>query len=589
MASTENNQQTIQQLLQLLQGLGSGQGGQQGYPNFNPWAEEPPGSHLYDQFSDPSQAPGLTQGLSEQGGWGEQSQTIDDPNWEPGIGQPVDPPQVQQGTWENPWAPGALTGGGTNPFGLQASDPTDPALGWNLPGVATPDLGWSPVAYAGYMGAQGQVGSAYINALSRAHTDPLTAISRERAKSIGDLLNVVAGGQQERETLGLKSAEERKTLQDNIAGELAKIYAGASSGTAGKLAEIVESGEQERETLGDRAEDTLGEIAAQASEERAGMETKGVQERLTQAEQLAGVLEQIREKGLEERAGAETAGTQERLTQAQQLEGVLEQIGAKGTEERLTQEQQLEGVIGQIGAKGQQERLTQAEQLQGVLDQIGAKGGEERLTQAEQIQGVLDQIGAKGQEERTTLADQIAGELGKIGATGEQTRLSQGQRAALAQQNMAAHANLLQQQQAFGANLLQNMPMPDFTNTQAYQDLTGMAGQGMRQTNAMNMLGGPNPFAAPLQNIPGMVGGNNSLLAQQNMYNMQNQFNPAARAQHAQSAMAAGRNLSNQFNQQLANQTAAGRPFRSATGQVRGAVPQIYGQQIAGMSNIGIS
>lgn len=588
MASTDDNQQSIQQLLEMLQGLGSGQGGQQGFPNFNPWEKEPTGPQLYDHFSDPSQAPGITQGLAEQGGWGDWTETVDNPAHTGGLNDPSDP-TIEQGSWDNPWAPNELTGG-ADPFGLRKIEASGGTLGgWNLPEVATPNLNFSPVAYAGVMGAQGQVGSAYINALSRAYTDPLTAISRERAKSIGDLLNVVAGGKQERETLGLKSAEERKTLQDNIAGELAKIYAGASSGTAGKLAEIAEGGEQERKTLGDKSEDTLGEIAAQAGEERTSMGTKGYQERLTQEQQIAGAIDQIREKGLEERSGAETAGIQERKTQAEQLAGVLQQIGAKGGQERLTQKEQLEGVLGQIGQKGYQERETTRLQQTGDKALARVKGALDRRSQAQQIQGVLAQIGAKGGEERTTLAEQIAGELGKIGATGEQTRQTQSERAQQAQQNMASHAGLLQNQQLFGANLLQNMPMPDFTGTQAYHDLTGMAGQGMRQTNAMNMLGGPNPFAAPLQNIQGMVGGNNPLLAQQNMYNMQNQFNPAARAQHAQSAMAAGRNLSNQFNQQLANQTAAGRPFRSATGQVRGAVPQIFGQQIAGMSNIGIS
>ena len=425
MAKAQDNQQTIAQLLQMLQGLGSGSGGQTGFPNFQPWSNEPSGSEIDDFFTDPSQAPGLTEGVAGAGGWGAQN-TVDDPNWTPDPSDPnPTPPQIQQGSWQNPWAPNALTGGPGPAFGLQQGDPTDPASGWSLPTVATPERGWSPVAYAGMMGAQGQVGSAYINALGRAHTDPLTAISRERAKSIGDLLNVVGGGQQERQTLGLKSAEERKTLQDQIGGELAKIYAGATSGTTGKLAEIAATGTEERETLGTKQEDTLEQILNQAAEERAGMETKGTQERLTQEEQLAGVLDQIQEKGLEDRLGTKTSGEQDRLTLLKQIAGEKGHIQTKGTQERYTQKQASQQAIQQLLQKGYQERQTLGKQQLGDKALTRLKGGQERQTQAQQLAGIINQIKQKGGQERTTLADQITGELGKIGATGEQTRLTQ--------------------------------------------------------------------------------------------------------------------------------------------------------------------
>jgi len=400
-------------------------------------------------------------------------------------------------------------------------------------------------------------------------------------------------------------------------------------------------------TIGQQALGKLAQSKGEADAQKALAELQG-------AIQLGGTVGDT--TGPTQGAIAKTA-EEKRLTDMQQLQAQLGLGDDFGLGDGDTAGDYGTGIIGQTqAAQAQREKemskLAASQQL-GTGDYAGTgdvQGGiiaaQSRARQAEEAQraefSLAAKLGAAGGGAGTE--DEVTGEtsynpgdyrtLGELASQGIEQRLTQAQRAEEARANMTHHADLLESAQdkmatrlgsmeipfgnMFGLNTPGGLPgggdgggvntagapvgisssVPPGANTAgAVGGLFQGADAGMQQTNAMNLLGGQNPFNAQIAAIPGMVGAgaggaaaaSNPMMAQQAMYNMQNQAQNAANQQFGQLGLTAAGNIGNQFNTQLSNKYAMQRPFAAAAGQAAGAIPQAYGQSLANMANIGIS
>ena len=477
----------------------------------------------------------------------------------------------------------------------------------------------------------------------------------------------LAGRQIEPTVAGIRSAGQIGAAQASALGQQLSAQTSASAqaytaqqrleGTlqqiAGQMDVTTQKGQQELAQLLKKLEsqETIADVQAAASKYSAEQQKAGQTEAATTR---AGATTEAATT----QAGASKYGAeQSRLGQeaAASTSAAAQKFGATTSAEAQKAVAAL-NIAGQLGVEGSQgiigatSEAKQAEALQQLQAQMGLGGDEDtpgpygegiiRKQQQEQLGRELalsqeqasQQLGTGdystggliGAQSAAKIAEmQEAGKqklgtpystLGEIAGSGIEQRMTQEQRAALARENMQAHADVLDTQQGKIAGRLGDVSTPfanlfglgqvgpgppgpgptgqAATGINALQNIEG-AGQIFPQTAAMDLVSGAsgNPFMQPLTGLAGMTGaqnaGPNQLLAMQGAMNAQNQLGLSANQNLAQMGLGAAQNLSGAYNQGLATQTAALQPVSTAFGQGLAAIPQAQGQALAAMGGVG--